>query len=88
MSNENHTTTVTENKKYKPPKQYQSYHKEAVKSFSDEEIALLVDNFIDIWDTDKDGFITYYEYRTMSGLNQMDSEDDDGNDIESKNHHN
>lgn len=65
-------------KKYKPLEQQHSHHKDAVRSYNDNELELFIDNLIDLWDIDKDGFITYFEYRHMPTVRQTDSEEEDG----------
>lgn len=70
-----HSSYRNEDGRYQPMEHHHSHHKESVKSYTDEELAVLIDHWIDIWDTSKDGYITYYEYR----MTPMWHSDDDSN---------
>lgn len=89
---------LIENKKYIPdkadddkttsPKNQKSYAKDAVETYDDEALALFIDNLIELWDTNDDGYITYYEYRSVPTTSTTDSsEEDSDNDVETETHH-
>lgn len=77
MSHESHKAAAIQHGKYNPPKQNQSHPKSVVRSYSDEELALLVDHWIELWDENQDGYITYYEFRTMPRINEQNSIEED-----------